>query len=175
MKFQRAAESMRVPPDLTTATLYKYMALCLLFPLHSWHCYLRWNRKCARGIGGKRLFEENGRVTRWIVSDFVRAMNEANRVKLARVSGWATSGVQVIHWYQCLLKGRLPRQTSLGQLLSYQVTSGVQVGHWYQCPLKGRLLRQTLLGQLLSYQVTSGVQVGHWYQWPLEGRLPRQS
>jgi hypothetical protein len=25
MKFQRAAESMRVPPDLTTATLYKYM------------------------------------------------------------------------------------------------------------------------------------------------------
>jgi hypothetical protein len=24
MKFQRAAEFMRVPPDLTTATLYKY-------------------------------------------------------------------------------------------------------------------------------------------------------
>jgi hypothetical protein len=31
---------------------------------------LRWNRKYARGIGGKRLFEGNGRDTRWIVSDF---------------------------------------------------------------------------------------------------------
>jgi hypothetical protein len=40
MKFQRAAEFMRVLPDLTTATLYKYMALRLLFPLHSWHCYV---------------------------------------------------------------------------------------------------------------------------------------
>jgi hypothetical protein len=40
MKFQRAAEFVRVPPDLTTATLYKYMALRLLFPLHSWHCYV---------------------------------------------------------------------------------------------------------------------------------------
>jgi hypothetical protein len=39
MKFQRVAEFMRVPPDLTTATLYKYMAL-RLFPLHSWHCYV---------------------------------------------------------------------------------------------------------------------------------------
>jgi hypothetical protein len=34
------AEFMRVPPDLTTATLYKYMVLRLLFPLHSWHCYM---------------------------------------------------------------------------------------------------------------------------------------
>jgi hypothetical protein len=41
MKFQRAAEFMRVPPDLTAATLYKYMALRLLFPLHSWHCYVQ--------------------------------------------------------------------------------------------------------------------------------------
>jgi hypothetical protein len=48
---------------------------------------LRWNRKYAQGIGGKRLFEGNGRDTRWIVSDFVRSMNEANRVKLAWVSG----------------------------------------------------------------------------------------
>jgi hypothetical protein len=40
MKFQRAAKFMGVPPDLTTATLYKYMALHLLFPLHSWHCYV---------------------------------------------------------------------------------------------------------------------------------------
>jgi hypothetical protein len=40
MKFQRAAEFMRVPPDVTTATLYKYMALRLLFTLHSWHCYV---------------------------------------------------------------------------------------------------------------------------------------
>jgi NADH:ubiquinone oxidoreductase subunit 4 (subunit M) len=32
---------MRVPPDLTTATLYKYMVLRLLFPLHSWHCYVQ--------------------------------------------------------------------------------------------------------------------------------------
>jgi hypothetical protein len=41
MTFQRAAEFMRVPPDLTTATLYKYIALRLLFPLHSWHCYVK--------------------------------------------------------------------------------------------------------------------------------------
>jgi hypothetical protein len=34
MKFDRAAQFMRVAPDLTTATLYKYMALRLLFPLH---------------------------------------------------------------------------------------------------------------------------------------------
>jgi hypothetical protein len=40
MKFQRAAQFSRVPPDLTTATLYKYMALRLLFPLHSWHYYV---------------------------------------------------------------------------------------------------------------------------------------
>jgi hypothetical protein len=53
---------------------------------------LRWNRKYVRGIGGKRLFEGNGRDTRWIVSDFVRAMNEANRVKLAWVSGWVGPG-----------------------------------------------------------------------------------
>jgi hypothetical protein len=36
MKFQRAAEFMRVPPDLTTATLYKYIAFMAL---------LRSNRK----------------------------------------------------------------------------------------------------------------------------------
>jgi hypothetical protein len=42
---------------------------------------------CARGIGGKRLFEGNGRVTRGIVSDFVRALNEASEVKMAWVSG----------------------------------------------------------------------------------------
>jgi hypothetical protein len=34
MKFQRAAEFMCVPPNLTTATLYKYMVLRLLLPLH---------------------------------------------------------------------------------------------------------------------------------------------
>jgi hypothetical protein len=79
---------MRVPPDLTTATLYKYMVLCLLFQLHSWHCYVqtesntaRW-QLCVRGIGGKRLFEGDGRDTRWIVSDFVRALNEATEVKI---------------------------------------------------------------------------------------------
>jgi hypothetical protein len=61
MKFQGAIEFMHVPPDLTTATLYKYMVLHLLFPLHSWHCYVqtesitaRW-QLCARGISGKRL------------------------------------------------------------------------------------------------------------------------
>jgi hypothetical protein len=98
MKFQRATEFMRVPPDLTTATLYKYMVLRLLFPLHSWHCYVqtesntaRW-QLCARGIGGKRLFELNGRDTRWIVSDFVRALNEATEVKMAWVSGWLIMG-----------------------------------------------------------------------------------
>jgi hypothetical protein len=41
MKFQRAAQFTRVPPDLTTATLYTYMVLRLLFPLHSWHCYVQ--------------------------------------------------------------------------------------------------------------------------------------
>jgi hypothetical protein len=66
MKFQRAAEFMRVPPDLTTATLYKYMVLRLLLPLHSWHCYVQTesNTLYARGIGGKRIFEGNGRDTR---------------------------------------------------------------------------------------------------------------
>jgi hypothetical protein len=80
MKFQRAAEFMRVPPDLTTVTLYKYMVLRLLFPLHSWHCYVQTesNTLCAREIGGKRLFEGNGR-------DFIRALNElkATEVKMA--------------------------------------------------------------------------------------------
>jgi hypothetical protein len=66
MKFQRAVEFMRVPPDLTTATLYKYMVLHLLFPLHSWHRYFQTesNMLCAQGIGGKRLFEGNGWDTR---------------------------------------------------------------------------------------------------------------
>jgi hypothetical protein len=66
MKFQRAAEFMHVSPNMTTATLYKYMVLRLLFPLHSWHCYVQTesNTLCARGIGGKRLFEGNGRDTR---------------------------------------------------------------------------------------------------------------
>jgi hypothetical protein len=50
---------------------------------------LRWNWKYARGIGGKRLFEGNGRDTRWIVSDFVRALNETTEVKMAWVSGWS--------------------------------------------------------------------------------------
>jgi hypothetical protein len=92
IKFQPAAQFTHVPPDLTTATLYKYIALRLLFPLHSWHCYVetesntaRW-QLCARGIGGKRLFEGNGRDTRWIVSDFVRDLNEATEVKMAWVS-----------------------------------------------------------------------------------------
>jgi hypothetical protein len=65
---------MRVPPDLTTGTLYKYMVLRLLFPLHySWHCYVQTESNtaqwqlCARGIGGKRLFEGNGRDTCGIV------------------------------------------------------------------------------------------------------------
>jgi hypothetical protein len=71
---------MRVLPDLTTATLsatlYKYMVLHLLFPLHSWHCYVQTesNTLCARGIGGKRLFEG--------MPDFVRALNEATEVKM---------------------------------------------------------------------------------------------
>jgi hypothetical protein len=45
MKSKRAAEFMRVPPDLTTTTLYpalyKYMALRLLFPLHAFMALLR--------------------------------------------------------------------------------------------------------------------------------------
>jgi hypothetical protein len=40
MKFQREAEFMHVPPDLTTATLYKYMVLRLLFPLQNKIIYL---------------------------------------------------------------------------------------------------------------------------------------
>jgi hypothetical protein len=35
------------------------------------------------GIGGKQLFEGNGRDTRGIVSDFVRALKEATEVKMA--------------------------------------------------------------------------------------------
>jgi hypothetical protein len=31
---------------------------------------------CSGGIGGKRLFERNGRDTRGIVSDFIRALND---------------------------------------------------------------------------------------------------
>jgi hypothetical protein len=38
------------------------------------------------------LFEGNGRNTHGIVSDFVRALNEATEVNMARVSGWAWSG-----------------------------------------------------------------------------------
>jgi hypothetical protein len=34
----------------------------------------------AQGIGGKRLFEASGRDTRGIVSDFIRALNEATEV-----------------------------------------------------------------------------------------------
>jgi hypothetical protein len=48
MKFQRAAEFVRVPPDLTTANLYKYMVIRLLFPLHSWHCYVQTESNTAR-------------------------------------------------------------------------------------------------------------------------------
>jgi hypothetical protein len=85
MKFQRAAEFMRVPPDL-----YKYMVLRLLFPLHLWHCYVQTesNTLCAWGIGGKRLFEGNGRDTRWIVSDFFRALNEATEVSGCWMGDW---------------------------------------------------------------------------------------
>jgi hypothetical protein len=75
---------MRVPPDLTTAPLYKYMALSIVSI--AFMALLRWNRKHARGIGGKRLFDGNGRDIRWIVSDFVRAY-EATEVKMAWVSG----------------------------------------------------------------------------------------
>jgi hypothetical protein len=46
------------------------------------------------GIGGKRLFEGNGRDIRWIVSDFVRALNEATELKMAWVSGW---------WINCIV------------------------------------------------------------------------
>jgi hypothetical protein len=59
MKFHRTAQFMHVPPDLTTATLFKYMALRLLFPLHSWH-YVE-TESTLGGIGGKWLFEGNGR------------------------------------------------------------------------------------------------------------------
>jgi hypothetical protein len=46
---------------------------------------------CVLGdIGGKRLFEGNGRDTRGIVSDFVKVLNEATEVKMAWVSGWSS-------------------------------------------------------------------------------------
>jgi hypothetical protein len=48
MKFHRAAEFMRVPPDLITATLYKYMVLRLLFLLHSWQFYVQTKSNTAR-------------------------------------------------------------------------------------------------------------------------------
>jgi hypothetical protein len=97
MKFQRATEfTPGVPPDLTTATLYKYMVLRLLFPLHSWHCYVQTESNTARRhsnlLGGNRreAAEGNNRSLfgiRGIVSDFVRALNGATEVKMARVSG----------------------------------------------------------------------------------------
>jgi hypothetical protein len=40
----------------------------------------------ARGIGGKRLIEGNGRGTRGILPDFVRALDEATEVKMALVA-----------------------------------------------------------------------------------------
>jgi hypothetical protein len=52
---------------------------------------LRSNRKYARELAGSGFLKGTAgmlKSTRWIVSDFVRAMNEANRVKLAWVSGW---------------------------------------------------------------------------------------
>jgi hypothetical protein len=77
------------------------MVLRLLFPLHSWHCYVqtesntaRW-QLCARGIGAKRLIEGNGRSLSgiYVVPDFVRPLNEATEVKMAWVSGWLS------RWY----------------------------------------------------------------------------
>jgi hypothetical protein len=40
------------------------MVLSLLFPLHSWYCYVQTesNTLRAQGIGGKRLYEGNGRI-----------------------------------------------------------------------------------------------------------------
>jgi hypothetical protein len=72
-----------------------------LFPLHSWHCYVQTesNTLCARGIGGKRLFEGNGRDTRWIVSDFVKALNDATEVKMAWVSGCYGGWERTLHKY----------------------------------------------------------------------------
>jgi hypothetical protein len=88
MKFQRVAEFTRVPPDLTDHYCYSiqihgspsivsiaFMALYVQTESNT----ARW-QLCARGIGGKRLFEGNGRDTRWIVSDFVRVLNEATEV-----------------------------------------------------------------------------------------------
>jgi hypothetical protein len=87
MKFQRAAEFMRVPPDLTTATLYKYkyMVLHLLFPLHSWHCYVHTesNTLCARGIGWKRLLKGTAGIPAELCQISSGHLNEATWV-----SGW---------------------------------------------------------------------------------------
>jgi hypothetical protein len=60
------------------------------------------NTLCARGIGGKQLFEGNGRDTRWIVSDFVRALNEATEVKMAWVSGWGSNMCNPIWIFELL-------------------------------------------------------------------------
>jgi hypothetical protein len=46
--FEIIYDYLSVPPDLTTATLYKYMVLHLLFPLHSWHCYIQTESNTAR-------------------------------------------------------------------------------------------------------------------------------
>jgi hypothetical protein len=50
--------------------------------------------RCVLGPGRKRLFEGNGRDTCWIVSDFVRALNEATEVKMAWVSGCPVGAAQ---------------------------------------------------------------------------------
>jgi hypothetical protein len=109
MKYQRAAEFIRVPPDLTTASLYKYMVLRLLFPLHSWHCYVQTeiNTLCARGIGGKRLFEGNGWDTHGIVSDFVmhcQGIERAYRSENGLSVGMMTSVYQKLLEKGCFLR-----------------------------------------------------------------------
>jgi hypothetical protein len=86
MKFHRAAQFMRVPPDLTTAIRLS------VYCFHCIHGIVMLKPKVRSGNRREAaLWRERPRDASWIVSDFVRAMNEANRVKLAWVSGWSRS------------------------------------------------------------------------------------
>jgi hypothetical protein len=79
MKFQRAAEFICVF-HLTWLLLLYTNTWFSVYCFHCIHGIVTLKPKVRSGIGGKRLFEGNSRDTRWFVSDFVRAMNEANRV-----------------------------------------------------------------------------------------------
>jgi hypothetical protein len=89
MKFQRVTEFTRVPPDLTTL-----LHTNTWFSVYCFHCIVAFKSKVIlpddsyvhgeyAGSGSLKGKPVNARDTRGIVPDFVRAMNEATKVKMA--------------------------------------------------------------------------------------------